>query len=384
MAVLDPGDRGAIALAEKIFMVLHEGRFTATYKYAVLLGLMDLCFEKRSRAGMAPDAVTTRELAGKMVEIYWPHSAPYQTGSGLRVLKQGGGGRDSQAEILAAIVKFRQRSSSDPSSPLAQARANAQGPFDGLINFVEWKLIQMPLPRLQVIGNLQERFLYTLGWDQDVRRKDVTRYQEGHSGPFDNRILLRPGVAHDLVQLNRLLRPLIHRKWALKVAQMNRLEESRLEEFLFGVDRIPTDAVRPGLQQIQHNSCFYCGDLLRRATGWRPEVDHFIPWARYPDNGIENLVVSHERCNHYKRDFLAADEHVARWRVRFERGSPLASDVRQIAEDTGWERNPDRTFNVARAMYLGLHRDAKLWLCKDEFVAVNMPALVQAFEGPGG
>jgi hypothetical protein len=35
-------------------------------------------------------------------------------------------------------------------------------------------------------------------------------------------------------------------------------------------------------------------------VGWavaaRPR-DHFIPWSRHPDNGIENLVVTDRRCN---------------------------------------------------------------------------------------
>lgn len=38
-------DRGAIGFAEKVLGLLDEGRFTATYKFAVLLGLMDLCLE---------------------------------------------------------------------------------------------------------------------------------------------------------------------------------------------------------------------------------------------------------------------------------------------------------------------------------------------------
>ena len=46
------------------------------------------------------------------------------------------------------------------------------------------------------------------------------------------------------------------------------------------------------------------------------EIDHFVPWARYPDNGIDNLVVAHRRCNHDKRDFLAAFGHVEKWVAR--------------------------------------------------------------------
>ncbi len=57
--------------------MLDEGRYTATYKYAVLLALMDLCLERTQAAGTPPDTVTTPELAEKIVEIYWPHTAPF-------------------------------------------------------------------------------------------------------------------------------------------------------------------------------------------------------------------------------------------------------------------------------------------------------------------
>jgi hypothetical protein len=57
-------ERGAIAFAEKVLVLLEEGRFTATYEYAVLLGLLDLVIEQTERTGAPPDALTTRQLAG--------------------------------------------------------------------------------------------------------------------------------------------------------------------------------------------------------------------------------------------------------------------------------------------------------------------------------
>jgi len=51
---LDP--HAPLALAERILELLDQGRFTATYKYAVLL---DLCLENAARDGAAPDLLTT-------------------------------------------------------------------------------------------------------------------------------------------------------------------------------------------------------------------------------------------------------------------------------------------------------------------------------------
>ena len=39
------------------------------------------------------------------------------------------------------------------------------------------------------------------------------------------------------------------------------------------------------MPRLQGGRCFYCEDALRGPT----DVDHFIPWARYPDNGLDNL-----------------------------------------------------------------------------------------------
>ena len=79
----------------------------------------------------------------------------------------------------------------------------------------------MPLPRLQFIGNEAVSFLYTMGWDPNVQSVDVRRYQDTGGSAFDNRINLLPGVGEHLVRLNGLLRPLLHREWAVKVAELN-------------------------------------------------------------------------------------------------------------------------------------------------------------------
>ncbi len=82
-------EHSTIAFAEKVLAMLDQGRFTATYKFAVLLSMMDLCMEKTDRAGATPDLITTRELAEKVVELYWPHAAPFpgleEPRSGVRV-----------------------------------------------------------------------------------------------------------------------------------------------------------------------------------------------------------------------------------------------------------------------------------------------------------
>jgi diadenosine tetraphosphate (Ap4A) HIT family hydrolase len=344
------------AFGERILQLLDEGRFTATYKYAVLLGLTELCLEH----GGGRPAFTTRQLAEKVVELYWPQTAPYPGQTGARVLAQNRGG---QAEIVTLIERFRVRHAPDPTQPLSRARAAARHQYERLVAAVEWKLIEMPLPRLQVIGDTENRFLYRIGWDASVTRQHL-----GDSG-FDNRIQLLDGVADSLVQLSGLLRPLIQRAWAGMVAGMNRdaTDEARLQEFLFGAQRVSLDPVRAELRELQGNRCFYCDGRIAGPA----DVDHFIPWARHPDNGIENLVVADPRCNGNKRDFLAAGEHVERWTQRFTASAASERDqLGEIAQRAGFDRHPERTLNVARTIYTRLPDDVRLWLRTREFVAV--------------
>ncbi|MBI1735744.1 MAG: hypothetical protein HYR51_11280 [Candidatus Rokubacteria bacterium] len=166
-------ERGAIGFAEKV------------------LELLDLVIEQTERSGRPPDVVTTRQLAEKIVEIYWPQTRPFARGSEASVLVQNVRG---QAEILGHIARFRTRRALDSVAPMWEAAHADPAGFERLVREVEWKLIEMPLPRLQVIGTTAAEFIYTIGWDATVRREMVRRYQTGAGGSFDNRILLKPGV----------------------------------------------------------------------------------------------------------------------------------------------------------------------------------------------
>ena len=47
-------ERGAIGFAERLIALLDEGGFTATYKFALLLALLDSCLESTSATGAPP------------------------------------------------------------------------------------------------------------------------------------------------------------------------------------------------------------------------------------------------------------------------------------------------------------------------------------------
>jgi hypothetical protein len=231
---------------------------------------------------------------------------------------------------------------------------------------VEWKLIEMPLPRLQMMGQSDRSFIYQIYWDKRIKQRDVTSYQRSASSSFDNRVMLRPWVGEYFLQLSGLLRPLIQRRWSGMVAQLNRLQESHLETFLFGADRTPTSRVRAGLWEIQGRRCFYCDARIAEPLGGH--VDHFVPWSRYPDDALDNFVVADNKCNGFKGSALAAAGHLVRWTRRFVERSGEYTQLAELTQRTGWDRQPNRSLNVARAIYLRLPDDARLWLRGKEFV----------------
>lgn len=361
-------DQDALALAERVLAILDEGSFSSTYKYALFIAILDLCIEKTEATGAPPSSPTTRELAVKVVDLCWNHVAPYGTHGTLRF----GGGHGEQAEILRRIEDVRARWGDERSDTVHRFRLAHPRQYRRLIDFVEWKLIEMPIPRLQRLGRSEEgRFLYEYDWPADLRRSVVSAYQDGAGDAFSNALWLQPGVAEGLVRLNGLLRPIFYREWAVRVAKLNKLPEAGLESFLFDASRASLNAVRLPLRDLQDRRCFYCDGRISN----RAEVDHFIPWSRYRDNGLDNLVPAHPKCNNSKRDFLASAEHVEHW---VERARLYDADLTALAEAFGWPRDLARSTAVARAVYLRLPSSARLWRGPDEFDSVDHPRIRRA------
>lgn len=157
----EAGQLGALRFAERVLQLLDDGRYTATYKFAVLIGL----------------------LAEKVIELYWPHTVPFAGHRGAEVLRQNKGG---QAEILTLVTRFRARYAPEATTPRWEARLHALDAYTRLVRAVEWKLIKMPLPRLQVMGTVHVPVIYEIGWDASIRQGEVAEYQRGEGGTFSN------------------------------------------------------------------------------------------------------------------------------------------------------------------------------------------------------
>ncbi len=328
---------------EKLLQVLGHGGFSSTYKYAVLLALIDLCVE----AGQPPTVLTTAQLARRVVELYWPQARRFP--SAQRVLKQNNG---EAATILRLVAEYRANHPDRLSPPTG---LSPPADFVDVLVEVEWVLVHQPLPKLQKVGGGEERFLYTISWDETVSRKAFTRGKRGLPDGLDNRLLMMPGAAASLVALAAVIRPLVQSQWLAKVRALNGLPDAELDDFLFGARRVDLGALRGPLRDLQEGQCFYCsGNLSRGPT----EVDHFLPWARYPDDGLDNLLLAHGSCNQKKLHYLADLDFARRWAERSEREDKRLSEI-ALAEN--WGRDRARTFGVVASSYQSVTEGIRLW-----------------------
>lgn len=370
-------DNDAISFAERTLNLLDQGAFTSTYKYAVLLAMMDVVLERTSKTGIPPEVITTHQLAEKVIEIYWPHTNQFPLNSNnTELLKQNTKG---QAEIISLVVSFRRNKIIGENAPLFAAKyADSEG-YKKLVDKVEWKLIELPLPRLQRIGSLLREFIYTIHWDDKITSSMVSPYQRGELSDFDNRIMLRPRVGEYFVRLNSLLRPLIQREWSQLVAKINTLEEAKLQQFLFNTTRAGASILCESLSVIQNHYCFYCCEKIGKTENTKPEVDHFIPWARYPSDSIANYVVAHSKCNRDKRDHLAANEHVAHWVARIQGEQSKLDEMLIIAKEYQWELGEQISLGVAAAIYRHLQPEVELWKMGRDFEVVDKHKIEELF-----
>ena len=334
-------------VVERVLEILARGSFTTTYKHAVLLALIDLC-----ASGKLAGTVTTPQLAKAVTAIYWPMARSWQDrGVPLRQGSQGGDERGG-SRIIGLILNYQCKTGH---SSFARASSEHRHAFASLLREVEWTLVEMPLPKLQRVQGQDREWLYRIGWsDQRLPSK-----RDLGTPRFDNRLLLLPGVAETLRRLSGVLRPLIQEQWVRQILRFDKHSPPDIHDFLFGTARADLAAVREPLVELQRGDCFYCSGRLR---GGSVEVDHFVPWARYPCNDLGNLVAAHRTCNGAKSDHLAAARHVERWGARLEE-----KVVAEVAAHVGWGFEAGFAAGMARVQYEQFPADAGLWVRGREF-----------------
>lgn len=336
-------------VAERLLQVIDEGRRTATYKLALLMALIDACATNSGPDGRAPTTLHTREIARHVLRLYLPHARAYLADPTAEpvTLRQI---TNKSSAVLGAVVRLHLVGETSGHRTMRALELHHPDEVDRCLDEVERTFARYPLRLLQVVGNEERPFLYEVDWGESVSLSAL--HAEG-----GGIVRFRPGASDDLVRLAPLLRPLIELHWIRMVASLNGLdlEGERLRAHLFGGDRTAFPAtLRSGLRELQDGRCFYCGEPLRS----RIEVDHFVPWSRWPNDAIENLVLA-DACNSHKRDHLAASDHARRWARRL---ATQRKDLATISTDASWSSDADRTLSIGRSSYFHLPGGTPLWL----------------------
>jgi len=360
-----------IAFASQLLELLQGANTTTTYKYALLLALIDLCQENVGRRHGPTGSVSTRQIAERVVDLYW-----IQTRRHIRVGRMLSQLTRDQQSIPGLIFDYRDRLL-DQATTLHRSRLLDPERFEDLLDDVEWILIRYPIPLLQRLGRTDLSLIYEVRWREQPPRGPVARYQRGLRGgrqdgnDFDNLLRFFPDTERRLATLTGLLRPLIRREWTRFVARCNGDELEDLEQFLFEPMRGDLSACRHDLADLQSGACFYCGDAMSS----RVDVDHFLPWVRCADDGLHNLVAAHPVCNSQKSDHLAAEAHVATWRTRLDAS---AEDLREVALKAGLPFDSERSLRLVRSVYSVLPPRSPLWLKSDKFELAEPRRLIAA------
>lgn len=337
-----PAAEDQLKFITNIQRILDEGSFVATYKFALIMSIADYAVENSDDSG-EPVQLTTRDIAESFAEYYWRQAVPYAHGNlqaPVRVLKQGAG---QQPVVLSRIMELHNLFNGS----LSAARKDAKA-WGAMLNKVAATIAQMPLWKLQVVGRSIIPFLY----------------EQHGSG---NTINLNPGVVYNFRRFYDLIRNLVQGAWIRHVRTLNvdLLGESDLAEFLFGAERSVIAGLRTILKHVQSDACFYCHGTLREGG----DIDHFVPWSRYPLDLGHNFVLAHSVCNRSKRDFLAAPFHLQNWQKRnLLHGKELgkAFDLRGILH------NQEATEKIAIWAYSQAEAaGSNLWHRKDYIMPID-------------
>lgn len=231
--------------------------------------------------------------------MYWRQALPYGKGllgSSPGVLVQNNG---VQAAVISAIVSFR--AVLDVGTYQA---ARSLPELQALLTRVAQTVSAQPLNYLQNFGGTTNDFLYERAGAGKVR--------------------LKPGVAYCLRRFHPLVQQLARSHWVghIKGNQRNHIilgEADDLENFLFATSRQTLLTMGNGLRRLDGPNCFYCAGTLTAG-----DVDHFIPFSKYPRDLAHNFVLAHTSCNRSKSATLAAQPHLERW---LERLAPRRDDI---------------------------------------------------------
>jgi len=338
-----PSAEEQLKFLHKTQRLLDEGQFTSTYKFALLIALADLSVEKGEGSGNAL-VLNSREIAEKFIQIYWRQVIPYPVMNGDNSILQQNSGKQ------AAIINLIKKSRIPVGGSLAKLLKD-KDTYSKLVTEVAQTVRVMPLWKLQQIGNGMDDFLY-----ENIMEGDT--------------ITLRLGVPYCMREFHGQIINMVQGAWLRWVRRAKKNitllgESADLGDFLFGNERNNLAAHARILDDLQEHRCFYCGGQI----SGQGEVDHFIPWSRYPVDLGHNFVLAHKSCNGSKSDMLASAEHLRKW---VDRNQKYKSELTEYFDRNSLGYDLRSSFSVAKWSYQQAEKlGANLWIASNHFEQIT-------------
>lgn len=282
-----PSAEDQITFLKKIQALFDDSSFNATYKYALLITLTDLAIEYGDDLGN-PLELKSELIATRFSEIYWPQIKEFSTGvrgTSSGVLSQNNG---SQAEIITTLQNISEKLGVDDFSKV-----------------IDHKIWQQKLGK--ITRTIWENPVFFL---QDDSNQFIYKYSRNKTS-----LTLTPEAGFCFRKFSEFIIQYAKQGWIEHIKSNKRNQQiigpiDDLESFLFGNARESLNAIRPLLLDYHSGKCFYCNKSILK----NPDIDHFIPWKKYPRNIAENFVLSCSSCNRSKSDMLAAKNHLEKWK----------------------------------------------------------------------
>ena len=178
--------------------------------------------------------------------------------------------------------------------------------------------------------------------------------------PKANTIVLIPGIAYCFTRFSQIIHKLCQQYWT-EFVRKNRHNQSYfsddidLQQFLFHQSRQNLKVLESILIDTQQGQCFYCHKALKNNV----EVDHFIPWSKYPIDTTHNFVLTDHRCNNSKLDYLAEELFYEKW---LERNQQHGHTIEQQAKTIGFITNQQRSETISQCAYqIAMEHEDLVW-----------------------
>ncbi len=153
MKDIKPNEKLQLEFISFIQRILSEGDFVATYKYALLNAIADICIEKLYVSANESLKIEHSLLAEKLLQLYWHHAMPFsehKSGSDA-LLKQNAG---AQSKVITVLYECQQNNIRN----LVQLKRSSHWleSYRAALNTLKTG----PLWRLQILAKQEECFLY--------------------------------------------------------------------------------------------------------------------------------------------------------------------------------------------------------------------------------